>query len=226
MHSEYKYGINVVYPHLQTSPLTPHSTESTPESTQSMTTMSHENENNPPPPHLDPSTYPRTAHYPSENIFLELTYHALNPATLLSQTSSPSAGANVLFLGTTRDTFQTRRVARLSYTSYAPLALRTLTQIARAARETHAGLVAVSVAHRLGVVPVGEASIAIAVSAAHRGPAWRAGEEVLEMCKERLEVWKREEFVVEEGGEEEGEEGVWRANRDTDREGNFILKQS
>jgi molybdopterin synthase catalytic subunit len=78
-------------------------------------------------------------------------------------------------------------------------------------------LVAVSIAHRLGVVPVGEASIAIAVSAPHRGPAWRAGEEVLEVCKEKLEVWKREEFVGEKA-----EDGAWRANKDRDREGNFL----
>lgn len=60
--------------------------------------------------------------------------------------------------------------------------------------------------HRLGVVPIGEESILIAVSAPHRQAAWRAGEEALEECKSRVEVWKREEF--------EGEEGVWRANRD------------
>jgi molybdopterin synthase catalytic subunit len=60
--------------------------------------------------------------------------------------------------------------------------------------------------HRLGVVPIGEESILIAVSAPHRQAAWRAGEEALEECKARVEVWKLEEFG-------DGE-GVWRANRD------------
>ena len=60
--------------------------------------------------------------------------------------------------------------------------------------------------HRLGTVPIGEESILIAVSSPHRQAAWRAGEEALEECKARVEVWKREEF--------EGEGGVWRANRD------------
>lgn len=64
----------------------------------------------------------------------------------------------------------------------------------------------IAMVHRLGVVPVGEESILIAVSAPHRQAAWRAGEEALEACKDRVEVWKLEEF-------EEGE-GVWRANRD------------
>ncbi len=67
------------------------------------------------------------------------------------------------------------------------------------------GLVRISMVHRLGKVPVGEESILVCVSARHRGPAWRAGEEALEECKGRAEVWKCEEF--EEGG-------VWRANRD------------
>ena len=48
--------------------------------------------------------------------------------------------------------------------------------------------------HRLGIVPIGEESILIAVSSPHRQAAWRAGEEALEECKEKVEVWKKEEF--------------------------------
>ena len=61
--------------------------------------------------------------------------------------------------------------------------------------------------HRLGVCLVGEESILIAVSSPHRQAAWKAGEEALEECKARVEVWKLEEFGGEDGG-------VWRANRD------------
>lgn len=61
--------------------------------------------------------------------------------------------------------------------------------------------------HRLGVCPIGEESILIAVSAPHRRAAWLAGEEALEECKEKVEVWKMESFAGEQGG-------VWRANRD------------
>lgn len=68
-------------------------------------------------------------------------------------------------------------------------------------------LVAIAMIHRLGVVPIGEESILICVSSAHRQAAWRAGEEALEECKEKVEVWKLEEFGGDEGG-------VWRANRD------------
>lgn len=68
------------------------------------------------------------------------------------------------------------------------------------------GLKGIAMIHRLGTVPIGEESILIAVSSPHREAAWRAGQEALEECKAKVEVWKREEF--------EGEDGVWRANRD------------
>lgn len=68
-------------------------------------------------------------------------------------------------------------------------------------------LTSIAMIHRLGVVPIGEESILITVSSPHRQAAWRAGEEALEECKAKVEVWKKEEFGGEEGG-------IWRANRD------------
>lgn len=56
-------------------------------------------------------------------------------------------------------------------------------------------------------MPIAEESILIAVSAPHRQAAWMAGEEALERVKEKVEIWKLEEFQGEQGG-------VWRANRD------------
>ena len=93
----------------------------------------------------------------------------------------------------------------LQYSAYNQLALRTMMHIAKAVYQKHS-LKGIAMIHRLGVVPIGEESILIAVSAPHREAAWRAGEESLEECKARVEIWKREEF--------EGQEGVWRANRD------------
>jgi molybdopterin synthase catalytic subunit len=85
------------------------------------------------------------------------------------------------------------------------LALKTMMEIVKAVLAKHS-LKAIAMVHRLGVVPIGEESILIAVSAPHRQAAWRAGEEALEECKARVEIWKREAFT--------GGEGVWRANRD------------
>jgi molybdopterin synthase catalytic subunit len=107
--------------------------------------------------------------------------------------------------GTTRDNFAGKPVKELQYSAYNKLALRTMMAIAKAITTKHS-LNGFAMVHRLGTVPIGEESILIAVSAPHRQAAWLAGEEALEECKAKVEVWKREEF--------EGEDGVWRANRD------------
>ena len=141
-----------------------------------------------------------------DGVYVELTHMPLDILSIMSTVRSPSAGAMVLFAGTTRDNFGGKPVQELRYSSYAPLALRTMASIAHALKEEHA-LTAISMVHRLGVVPTGEESILIAVSSPHRQAAWKAGEQALEQCKEKVEVWKLEEFGGEEGG-------VWRANRD------------
>ncbi|OAA75557.1 Molybdopterin biosynthesis MoaE [Akanthomyces lecanii RCEF 1005] len=134
-----------------------------------------------------------------------LTHAHLDASAVMNLVRSPAAGAIVLFAGTTRDNFAGKPVKELQYTAYHQRALRTMVGIAAALRSKH-GLHGIAMVHRLGTVPIGEESILIAVSSSHRQAAWRAGEEALEECKAKVEVWKREEF--------EGEEGVWRANRD------------
>jgi molybdopterin synthase catalytic subunit len=95
----------------------------------------------------------------------------------------------------------------LSYSAYVPLALRTMLSICQSVKEKH-GLLGIAVTHRLGDIGIGEESVHVAVSAPHRSAAWRAGEETLELVKERVEVWKMECF--EDGG-------VWRSNKDGQR---------
>jgi len=150
-----------------------------------------------------PSSQPMFRTEPS--IHVELTHSHLDVLVTMAKVKSPKAGAIVLFVGTTRDSFQDLEVKHLAYESYAPLALNTLLSIARSIKTTHA-LTGIAIIHRLGTVPIGEESILIAVAAPHRQAAWRAGEEALEETKKRAEIWKLEEFV--------GAEGVWRANRD------------
>ncbi|PTB67908.1 Molybdopterin biosynthesis MoaE [Trichoderma citrinoviride] len=144
-------------------------------------------------------------HLSEQGCYAALTHDHLDIQQAIDRVRSPAAGAIVLFAGTTRDNFAGKPVKELQYTSYNKLALRTMLSICKDVQAKH-GLKGISMIHRLGTVPIGEESILIAVSAPHRQAAWRAGEEALEACKSRVEVWKREEF--------EGEEGVWRANRD------------
>ncbi|KAF1948571.1 Molybdopterin biosynthesis MoaE [Byssothecium circinans] len=157
------------------------------------------------PPIHTPSIPPTPTTKTTPKIRIELTPHALTPQTATTFVRSASAGATVLFIGTTRDTFNNLPVSSLAYTSYTPLAMSTLYSIAEAMLNKHE-LTKIAIVHRLGECPVGEESIVIAVSAPHRQAAWRAGEEALEETKKRAEIWKLERF--------EGGEGVWRANRD------------
>ncbi|KAF5022273.1 hypothetical protein F66182_5676 [Fusarium sp. NRRL 66182] len=138
-----------------------------------------------------------------QDCHVALTHEHLNAQAIMDRVRSPSAGAIVLFAG--KFTFAGKPVKELQYTAYHPRALRSMLTIAKDIRDKH-HLRGVAMIHRLGSVPIGEESILIAVSSPHRQAAWRAGEEALEECKAKVEVWKREEF--------EGEEGVWRANRD------------
>ncbi|KAK6339040.1 Molybdopterin synthase catalytic subunit, variant 2 [Orbilia brochopaga] len=97
-------------------------------------------------------------------------------------------------------------ITTLEYTTYDSLALRSLSNIVTGLRSANnTSLHAIAVVHRLGIVPIGEDSVIIALSTSHRAEGWRIAEECLELVKDKVEIWKREWFV---------DGGVWRANRD------------
>jgi molybdopterin synthase catalytic subunit len=165
---------------------------------------------------LDPSKFPQSVSSEDASIKVSLTYDPISSTDVLKFIRSPNAGANVLFLGTTRNSFDNRPVSKLSYSAYPALALRSFMKIAEAVKEKH-GLEKVHLQHRLGEVAIEEESIAVAVSAGHRSPAWKGAEDALERCKERVEIWKMERFA------DDGD-GQWRANRDTDGQGRKIAQ--
>jgi molybdopterin synthase catalytic subunit len=165
---------------------------------------------------LDPENFPQVLE--NESIHIDLRYDPLDVAASLAFTRSPTAGANVLFLGTTRNNFDNRPVMRLSYSAYPKLALKSLFVIAEDVKAKH-GLEKIYIAHRLGEVGIEEESIAVSVSSGHRQAGWVGSEEILERVKARAEIWKREWF-----GDGEVEEGVWRANKDLDATGKVVVK--
>ena len=112
---------------------------------------------------------------------------------LVRAVRDPGAGAVVTFLGTTRNANQGRRVVRLEYEAYARMAKREMEGLAaQAARRWP--LKKVAMVHRIGVVPVGEASVGIAVSAAHRAEAFAACHWLIDRLKEIVPIWKLEHF--------------------------------
>jgi molybdopterin synthase catalytic subunit len=121
-----------------------------------------------------------------------ITDRALDGAALLQRVSGPTAGAAVLFLGTVRDHNQGRPVTGIRYEAYAEMAGAVLQEIAGEAEARFACRVAA--VHRVGELAVGEASVAIAVAAAHRAQAYDASRFVIEEIKVRLPVWKEERY--------------------------------
>ena len=117
---------------------------------------------------------------------------------VVAQVSRPDAGAIATFIGTTREHSRGRVVTGLEYDAYPEMAEAEMARIAQALRERH-DILDVAMAHRVGPVPIGEASVVIAVSAAHRGPALEACREAIDTLKQTVPVWKKEIF---EGGEQ------------------------
>ncbi|CAM0951148.1 unnamed protein product [Alopecurus aequalis] len=115
-----------------------------------------------------------------------------------------AAGAIATFEGTTRDHFAGRRVVELRYEAYSAMARRRLEAILREARAAHA-LQRLAVAHKLGPVPAGEASVFVAASAVHRADAMEACRYVIDEIKASVPIWKKEVY-------DDGE--VWKENRE------------
>jgi molybdopterin synthase catalytic subunit len=118
-------------------------------------------------------------------------------AEVVDAVSGPGRGGIVTFTGTVRDHARGRRVLRLEYEAYVPMAERKLAEIGAAIRQAHDAEVAI--VHRVGVLAPGEAAVVIACAAPHRTPAFRACEACIETLKKDVPIWKRE--VYEDGSE-------------------------
>lgn len=105
----------------------------------------------------------------------------------------PEAGGVDIFLGTTRNHSKGKRVVRLEYEAYVPMALKLMSEIETEIRERWS-IHKLSMIHRTGVVPVMEPSVAIAVSASHRKEAFEACRYAIDELKKRVPIWKKEIF--------------------------------
>lgn len=123
-----------------------------------------------------------------------LTDQPIDVEALEASVAGPSHGALVTFVGRARDVADDgRRVIELEYEVYPEMAASVLDEIGAEA-ETRFGA-RVAVVHRFGVVPIGEAAVAIVTAAVHRAEAYDANRFVIEAIKERLPIWKRERFA-------------------------------
>lgn len=123
-----------------------------------------------------------------------LTRNAIDTKPWIARLQTGSEGAIVTFEGVVRNNTKGRPTLCLDYECYEPMALKMMGQIGReiaASREVGR----VAIVHRLGRMMVGEASVAVMVTAPHRRPAFEAALEAIDRLKKTVPIWKKEHFV-------------------------------
>jgi molybdopterin synthase catalytic subunit len=123
---------------------------------------------------------------------VRVTGEPLSADALVAAVRDPRAGAVVTFHGVTRE------VDELQYEAYAEMAERKMAEIVAAAIARH-GLCAAAAEHRVGRVPLGEASVIVAASAPHRAEAFAGARELIDEIKAQAPIWKQEEGEWVEG---------------------------
>jgi molybdopterin synthase catalytic subunit len=126
-----------------------------------------------------------------------VTSEPLDPAVTAAAVETARCGALNLFIGLVRDHNAGRQVIGLDYECYEPLAIKSFERIASEA-EVHWPDVTLGIAHRIGPLQIGEASVVIAAAAPHRAEAFAACRYAIERLKQIAPIWKHEQF---EGGE-------------------------
>jgi molybdopterin synthase catalytic subunit len=119
---------------------------------------------------------------------MTFTHAVISVEALLAEVQGPERGGTCVFLGTVRSDDD---VTGIEYSAYDDMALAEIERIVAEAEERWPDA-RVTLQHRLGLIPLGEASIAIAAAAPHRDAAFAACRYVIEEVKKRLPIWKKE----------------------------------
>jgi molybdopterin synthase catalytic subunit len=118
----------------------------------------------------------------------------LDVVGVTAHAADPGAGALVTFVGTVRDNARGRAVIALDYEAYPAAAEKMLARICTEMRERWP-IIGAAVEHRTGRLEIGEASVVIAVSSAHRDAAFAAAAHAIERIKEIVPIWKKELYA-------------------------------
>ena len=144
---------------------------------------------------------------PGKNNHLEITDDPLNIGSISDLVTKPTTGATSLFVGTTRDNFEGKKVVRLEYEAYVPMAKKEMSKLCVRARDKIPDLQDIAIFHRLGLVEVTAASVVIAVSSPHRKSSLDAVHFLIDELKATVPIWKKEVYEGEK-------EKVWKENKE------------
>ncbi|HHI81090.1 MAG TPA: hypothetical protein ENK02_14080 [Planctomycetes bacterium] len=122
----------------------------------------------------------------------------IDPRELEAYARSDRDGALVTFTGVTRDHHEGEAVSTLSYEAYEDMVLPLMERLIYEVQQERE-LGRIYVRHRLGEVPIGEASIVVVVAAPHRGPAFDAAREIMDRIKKEIPIFKKETLQGEQG---------------------------
>ncbi|MBL4849604.1 MAG: molybdenum cofactor biosynthesis protein MoaE [Planctomycetes bacterium] len=140
--------------------------------------------------------------------WIELTRDAIDVGAAYARLVDPACGGVCLFVGTTRDSHEGRPVEELSYEAYETMAKTELEGLASQLRERFPAIVKLSLIHRLGVVPLAEASVLIAAATPHRPEAFEACRAGIDELKARVPIWKKESY-------RDGSSPAWVSNKES-----------
>ena len=118
----------------------------------------------------------------------------IDPASLIREVGSQQNGAISVFIGTVRDVNDGRSVSSIEYSAYKSMAETELARILDEAEE-RLGISALVVEHRIGLLELGDVSVAIAAAHPHRAPALDCTRYVIEEIKKRVPIWKMEHYA-------------------------------
>lgn len=128
-----------------------------------------------------------------DNVNILLLEKSLSPQSCEAFVQAPDAGGTVIFIGTVRNQTAGKRVLRLEFEAYEPMAVSEMHKIAKQAIEQFP-VQKIAIHHRTGILEIGEVPVIIAVSAAHRAAAFEACQYCIDTLKQTVPIWKKEIF--------------------------------
>lgn len=164
--------------------------------------------------------------------FLHLQVERLDLNAISELITHESCGAVSFFVGTTRDNFDDKQVSAsgtiriwaanlhiritqvvsLEYEAYDRMALKSMGQICDELRKQWPDIKHIALHHRLGVVPVREASVIIGISSPHRQTSLQAVQQAIDRLKQIVPIWKKERYQNADGAGTVDQEAAWKEN--------------
>ncbi|XP_054043059.1 molybdopterin synthase catalytic subunit isoform X2 [Rissa tridactyla] len=130
--------------------------------------------------------------------FIKLKSEKLSVDEVSELVVSPYCGAVSVFIGTTRNNFEGKKVIHLEYEAYTSMAESEIKKICRDVRQKWPTIKHIAVHHRLGVVPITEASVIIAVSSPHRAESLEAVAYCINTLKASVPIWKKKSQSIKQ----------------------------